>query len=131
MTVVTKGVKALVRAGLVCAMSSPLMASAALVVTTTNDVSQLSGALFAANSGVNLISSQLTLGAANQQGTYSGFSLAPSSGSTPTLQLQDGVVLTTGGERRGSPDQHHQQLFDDSERCRLCTAVDVVGPEYQ
>lgn len=98
MTVVTKGVKALVRAGLVCAMSSPLMASAALVVTTTNDVSQLSGALFAANSGVNLISSQLTLGAPNQQGTYSGFSLAPSSGSTPTLQLQDGVVLTTGGD---------------------------------
>jgi len=29
-------------------------------------------------------------------GTYTGFNLAPSSGSTPTLALPDGIVLTSG-----------------------------------
>jgi hypothetical protein len=32
----------------------------------------------------------------SQTGTYSGFNLAPSSGSTPTLVLQDGIFLTSG-----------------------------------
>jgi hypothetical protein len=31
-----------------------------------------------------------------QSGTYSGFNLAPSSGSTPTLAMSDGIVLSSG-----------------------------------
>lgn len=61
----------LLRAGLVCG-SSPLMASAALVVNTTNDVAQLTGALIASGSGINLSSSSLAVGGATQQGTYTG-----------------------------------------------------------
>jgi hypothetical protein len=87
----------LLRAGLVCAVASPLMASAALVVNTTNDVAQLTGALIASGSGINLSSSSLAVGGATQQGTYTGFNLAPNSGSGPTLQMQNGVVLTSGG----------------------------------
>jgi hypothetical protein len=93
----TQGWMNLLRAGLVCGVASPLMASAALVVNPTNDVAQLTSALIAPGSGINLSGSSLVLGGATQQGTYSGFNLAPSSGSTPTLQMQDGVVLTSGG----------------------------------
>lgn len=92
----TQGWMNLLRAGLVCGVASPLMASAALVVNSTNDVAQLTSALIAPGSGINLSGSSLVLGGATQQGTYSGFNLAPSSGSTPTLQMQDGVVLTSG-----------------------------------
>ncbi|MBA2722406.1 MAG: choice-of-anchor L domain-containing protein, partial [Methylibium sp.] len=34
-------------------------------------------------------------GNASQSGTYTGFNLAPSSGSTPTLNLANGIVLSS------------------------------------
>lgn len=68
----------------------------ALTISTTNDVAALSGALLASNSGITIQSSNLISGSATQQATYTGFSLAPSSGSTPTFNLPSGVLLTTG-----------------------------------
>ncbi|SHJ06066.1 PEP-CTERM protein-sorting domain-containing protein [Roseomonas rosea] len=67
----------------------------ALAITTTNDVGTLTSALLAPSSGINVVTSNL-IGTSEQQGTYSGFNLAPSSGSSPTLTLGDGVLLTTG-----------------------------------
>lgn len=67
----------------------------ALSITPTSDTAALTSALISAGSGVNLSSSNL-IGSAGQQGTYTGFNLAPSSGSTPTLNLGNGVLLTTG-----------------------------------
>ena len=63
----TQGWMNLLRAGLVCGVASPLMASAALVVNSTNDVAQLTSALIAPGSGINLSGSSLVLGGATQQ----------------------------------------------------------------
>lgn len=71
-------------------------AAADLVVVPTNNIDTLTAALLGPGSGITVISSELTIGGDVQQGTYSEFNLAPSSGSTPTLVLPDGVVLTSG-----------------------------------
>ena len=97
MTFASNKIATVLRAGILCAAATPFMASAALVVNTTNDINALTNALVAANSGINILGSALTAGGATQQGTYSGLNLAPSSGTTPTLSMQNGVVLTTGG----------------------------------
>lgn len=68
-------------------------------ITSGDPVAQLLPALLAPGGGVNVTAGSeafqgsLSVG---QSGTYSGFVLAPSSGSTPTLTLPDGVVLTSG-----------------------------------
>jgi hypothetical protein len=70
--------------------------ASALTVTETNNVAVLNGALLAPGSGINVNTSGLLSGSVQQQGTFTGFTLAPSSGATPTLTLGDGVVLTSG-----------------------------------
>lgn len=60
-------------------------------------------ALLAPGSGITVVPGSATLQGniagptVSQTGTYTGFNLAPSSGSTPTLTLPDGIVLNTGG----------------------------------
>jgi hypothetical protein len=90
--------------------SSALVAAVALVpqqaaaltistITSGDPVAQLTGALLAPASGITIVPGsgtyQGTL-AAGQSGTYTGFNLAPSSGSTPTLTLPNGILLTSG-----------------------------------
>lgn len=73
----------------------------ALVINTSvaTPASTLSTAVQAAGSGITIVAGSETYqgnAAAGQSGTYTGFNLAPSSGSTPTLALPDGIVLTSG-----------------------------------
>ena len=56
----------------------------------------MTNALLVPGSGINITSSSLFSGAPTQQGTYTGFNLAPSSGLSPTLVLGDGVLLISG-----------------------------------
>lgn len=59
-------------------------------------------ALLAPGSGITVVGGTATLQGNifgsdfSQSGTYTGFNLAPSSGSTPTLVLPDGIVLSSG-----------------------------------
>lgn len=64
-------------------------------VTATNDANTLTNAVQATSSGINVLSSSVK-GSATQVGTYEGFNLAPTSGSSPVLSLPNGVVLTSG-----------------------------------
>lgn len=77
--------------------------SASALVIDTNvgatPASTLSAAVLAAGGGVTIVSGSETYQGNvtfPQSGTYSGFNLAPSSGSTPTLTLPNGVLLTSG-----------------------------------
>lgn len=81
------------------------MASAALTInpinTTVGIGSTLATAVQAPGSGINVVAGSETYQGINnanvqQSGTYSGFNLAPSSGSTPTLTMADGILLTSG-----------------------------------
>lgn len=78
---------------------SPAMA---LVIDTNvgaTPATTLSTAVLGAGSGITIVGgSEAYQGnaTAGQSGTYTGFNLAPSSGSTPTLNLPDGIVLTSG-----------------------------------
>ncbi|MBP0447864.1 choice-of-anchor L domain-containing protein [Roseomonas sp. SSH11] len=67
----------------------------AVAIMPTNDLAVLTGALVSPSSGISITSSNL-IGGATQQGTFTGFNLAPNSGSGPTLSLGNGVVLSTG-----------------------------------
>ena len=58
-------------------------------------------ALLAPSSGIAVVGASGTLqgnigGTTSQTGLFSGFNLAPSSGSTPTLNLPNGILLTSG-----------------------------------
>ena len=69
--------------------------------TTTGIETVLTNALLASGSGVTVVGGSATYQGTNsadlqQSGTYTGFSLAPSSGSTPTLSLANGIFLTSG-----------------------------------
>lgn len=88
----------------VLGMVSP-MASAALTINTINTTvgiaSTLTTAVQASGSGINVVAGSETYQGVNnanlqQSATYSGFNLAPSSGSTPTLSTADGIFLTSG-----------------------------------
>lgn len=79
------------------------MNSAMALVINTNvgatPATTLSAAVLGAGSGITIVGGSETYqgnAAVGQSGTYTGFNLAPSSGSTPTLVLPDGVVLTSG-----------------------------------
>lgn len=79
------------------------MNSAMALVITTNvgptPATTLSAAVLAPTSGISIVGGSETYqGNATfpQSGTYSGFNLAPSSGSTPTLVLPNGILLTSG-----------------------------------
>jgi hypothetical protein len=79
------------------------MNSAMALVIDTNvgatPASTLSAAVLATNSGITIVGGSETYqgnAAVGQSGTYTGFNLPPSSGSTPTLTLPDGIVLTSG-----------------------------------
>jgi hypothetical protein len=63
--------------------------------------STLTSAVMAPASGINVVGGSIGYQGTSIQGqtqtaTYTGFSLAPSSGSTPTLNLGDGIFLTSG-----------------------------------
>jgi hypothetical protein len=71
--------------------------AAALAIGVTSNASTLAGAVQSGASGISVVGgSEALQGSTNQQGTFTGFSLAPSSGSTPTLNLPDGIVLSSG-----------------------------------
>jgi hypothetical protein len=71
------------------------------ISTATGIETTLSTALLAPSSGIAIVGGSASYQGTNsatvqQSGTYSGFNLAPSSGSTPTLTLANGIVLTSG-----------------------------------
>jgi hypothetical protein len=74
----------------------------ALVIDTNvgaTPATTLSAAVLGTGSGITIVGGSETYqgnAAVGQSGTYTGFNLAPSSGSTPTLVLPDGIVLTSG-----------------------------------
>lgn len=80
--------------GLAATILAPSGAQA-LAITANNDINALTGALLAPSSGINIVSSNL-IGGAVQQGTYTGFNLAPNTGTGPTLTLGNGVALSSG-----------------------------------
>jgi hypothetical protein len=72
--------------------------ASALSVTPTNDAAALVATVLAPSSGITVIggSEALVIGSDVQQGTYTDFNLSPSSGSGPSFNLPNGVVLTSG-----------------------------------
>ena len=79
--------------------------ASALVINTINNSANAVGilvpALLAPGSGISVVGGSETYQGTNtaafqQSGTYTGFNLAPSSGSTPTLVLSNGIFLTSG-----------------------------------
>ena len=94
---------ALVSAALALGMVST--GASALVITTINNaanaITTLLPAVLAPASGINVVGGSETYQGTNtanlqQSGTYTGFNLAPSSGSTPTLVMSNGIFLTSG-----------------------------------
>jgi PEP-CTERM motif len=101
-TVTTK-IAAAAAASLVCGLATTN--ASALTVSTINSTvgieSTLTNALVASGGGVSVVAGSATYQGVNtannqQSATYSGFNLAPSSGSTPTLSLANGIFLTSG-----------------------------------
>jgi len=89
-----------------------LAAQASLVVTSTNDVTTLTNTLVQPGSGITILSKNLISGQATQQGTYTGFNLAPSSGSSPTLSIANGVVLSSGRANVGASNSINNTSVD-------------------
>lgn len=84
------------------ALGLSMNSASALVIDTdvgATPATTLSSAVLASGSGISIVAGSETYqGNATfpQSGTYTGFNLAPSSGSTPTLTLPNGVLLTSG-----------------------------------
>jgi hypothetical protein len=72
--------------------------ASALSVTPTTDAAALVATVLAPSSGITVIggSEAIVIGSDVQQGTYTDFNLSPSSGSGPSFNLPNGVVLTSG-----------------------------------
>ena len=95
---------------LVATAASTLLALAssnvsALTISTINSTTgianTLTSAVLAASSGINVVAGSGNYQGTNtasfqQSATYTGFNLAPSSGSSPTLTLANGIFLTSG-----------------------------------
>ncbi len=69
--------------------------------STTGIAETLTNAVLASGSGIYVVAGSGTYQGTNttsfqQSATYSGFNLAPSSGSSPTLELANGILLTSG-----------------------------------
>ncbi|WP_097065481.1 choice-of-anchor L family PEP-CTERM protein [Nitrosovibrio sp. Nv4] len=87
-----------------CAFTFSFASSSALALTINTGVgatpeTTLSSAVLGSGSGITIVTGSETYqgnAAVGQSGTFTGFNLAPSSGSTPTLVLPDGVLLTSG-----------------------------------
>lgn len=101
-----------VRAGFAALSFVSLAAQASLVVTSTNDVNTLTNALVQPGSGITILSKNLISGQATQQGTYTGFNLAPSSGTSPTLSIANGVVLSSGRANVGASNSSNNTSVD-------------------
>jgi hypothetical protein len=101
----------IVRAGWFIGASTGLAAgliaapAAALTIVPISSAAEAQTALVAAlvtpGSGITIVPSSVTYqgthsASLRQSALYSGFDLAPSTGSTPTLSLPDGVLLTSG-----------------------------------
>ena len=85
--------------GLLSGTASELTIST--INSTTGIENTLTNALLSPGGGVSIVPGSVTYQGTNtatlqQSGTYSGFNLAPSSGSTPTLTLGNGIFLTSG-----------------------------------
>ena len=95
---------------LVATAASTLVALAssgasAQTITTINSTAgianTLTNAVLAGSSGINVVAGSGTYQGTNtatfqQSATYTGFNLAPTSGSSPTLALANGIFLTSG-----------------------------------
>lgn len=101
-----------VRAGFAALSFVSLAAQASLVVTSTNNVNTLTNALVKPGSGITILSKNLISGQATQQGTYTGFNLAPSSGTSPTLSIANGVVLSSGRANVGASNSSNETSVD-------------------
>jgi len=71
------------------------------ITTTTGIANTLTNAVLAPSSGINVVGGSGAYQGTNtttfqQSATYTGFNLAPTSGSSPTLTLPNGILLTTG-----------------------------------
>lgn len=91
--------------GVALALGLVSTGASALVITTINNtanaISTLVPAVLAPSSGISVVAGSETYQGTNnanlqQSGTYTGFSLAPASGSTPTLVMANGIFLTSG-----------------------------------
>ena len=79
-------------------------ASAVVVITvpaTPATANTMANAVLASNSGISIVAGSATIQGTNsstvkQFGKYSNFNLAPKTGTTPTLIMANGVVLSTG-----------------------------------
>ncbi len=100
--------------GLAALVLGATTASAAPIITTltTDQADILIPAVQASSSGLSNIGNQTFVGAPNQSGTYTNFVLSPSSGSSPTLELPDGILLTSG--RADLPLTNTVNQFDGS-----------------
>jgi hypothetical protein len=79
------------------------VASALVISNVADPAGDLTTAVLAAGGGITVVGTSayqgnqsIGGGADFQAGIYTGFNLPPSSGSTPTLTLSDGIVLTSG-----------------------------------
>lgn len=71
------------------------------ITSTVGIASTLTNAVLAPASGITVVAGSQTYQGTNsptfqQSATYTGFNLAPSSGSSPTLALANGILLTSG-----------------------------------
>lgn len=90
--------------GLALAMASSAALAAPVISPISSNVgitTTLINSLLAPSSGISVVGGSATYQGTNtanfqQSATYTGFNLAPSSGSTPTLALADGILLTSG-----------------------------------
>lgn len=86
--------------------------AAPIAVTTTNNVGTLTSALVQPGTGITIGTSNLVSGQNSQQGTHTGVNLPPSSGSTPTLTLGSGVVLSSGRADIGASNTVNETTVD-------------------
>ncbi|MDB5849756.1 MAG: hypothetical protein JWP29_3508 [Rhodoferax sp.] len=85
---------------LACAPASATVTIAPISMQS-GAISTLTQALLAPSSGISIVAGSETYQGTNsvdlqQSGTYTNFNLASSDGSGPTIQLADGILLTTG-----------------------------------
>jgi hypothetical protein len=119
---------ALLAAGAVLALGAGH--ASALTITATNDINVLTNALVAPGSGITITSRNLVSGSPSQQGTFTGFNLAPSSGSSPTLTLGNGVALSSGRADIGSVNTQNETTVNPGNGgyAPLTTLARTVSP---